>query len=79
MADETLSDFATWMHEWGDKRGAGQIYKDLADLCAQQHEALEQLEPTGTPCDEECDAQDCPKSRARDVLRAATEFQEKYG
>ena len=35
-----MSDFATWLREWGEKEKWLYVCQDLANLCAQQHAAL---------------------------------------
>ena len=70
-----MSDFAKWLREWwrvGKLPYEQGIVRDLVNLCAQQHEALEMHARIPQP-----DKADC--RRAADVaLKDAEDFQEKY-
>ena len=67
-----MSDFAKWLRRFENERSVYGFSADLADLAAQQHEAL-----LMHACIPQPDRADC--RRAADVaLKAAEEFQEKY-
>ena len=64
-----MSAFATWLRETGEYDWS-QYKRDLADLCAQQHEALERIYSRS--------AAKWIDVATRDALRAAEEFRKKY-
>lgn len=80
-----MTDFATWLREWADREATQGLLdpaihasvNDLAALCAQMYEALEEGSPVRQPHLGRAGGVACG-CKSCDALRAAEEFMEKY-
>ena len=66
-------DFAEWIKKWYAGHHVANSVRDLAELCAKQHEALESLLEDWACGDDACGDEPC------EAQRMAEAFRERYG